>query len=217
MVCSPNALSMGIFQENRKFLNNTSQPRVMSNSSSPSGKGSPILLWAVIFLCGFLAGVGFAAYKLRPADQSVTNQEKEQTEAIRRLEAEVTVKPNNYESWLHLGHLYYDSGQAEKAIRAYTRSLALHDGDANLYTDLGVMYRAAGQPDKAIEAFDKARALDARHQECRFNKGVVLFDMNKPGEAIASWRELLAINPDARAPDGRKIADLVSALMKKKE
>ena len=192
----------------------------MSNSSSPSGKGSPILLWAVIFLCGFLAGIGFASWKLRPADESVSSQQSqtaEQTAAIRRLEADVAAKPDNYESWLHLGHLYYDSGQAEKAIQAYQRSLALHDGDANLYTDLGTMYHAVGKPDEAIAAFDKARALDARHQQCRFNKGVVLLEMNKEDEAVASWRELLAINPDARTQDGRKIADLLGELTAKKE
>ena len=151
------------------------------------------------------------------AKVAVTSQESEQAEAIRRLEAEVTAKPNDYQSWLRLGHLYYDSGQAEKAIRAYTRSLALHGGDADLYTDLGNMYRAAGQPDQAIAVYDKARALDARHEPCRFNKGVILLDMNKKDDAVASWRELLAINPDARTPDGRKVADLVSELTRKKE
>jgi len=189
----------------------------MSNSSSSAGKGSPILLWAVIFICGFVAGAGFAAYKLRPANESVSSQETEQATTLRQLEADVTAKPDNYESWLHLGHLYYDSGQAGKAIQAYERSLALHDGDANLYTDLGTMYRATGQPEKAIAAFDKACSLDARHQQCRFNKGVVLFEMNKQGEAVASWRELLAINPDAQTSDGRKVADLVSELTTKKE
>jgi hypothetical protein len=38
--------------------------------------------------------------------------------------------------------------------------------------------------------------------------------MNKTDEAAASWRELLAINPDARTPDGRKVADLVKSLKK---
>ena len=189
----------------------------MSNSSSPSGKGWPILLWAIIFLCGFIAGVGFAVYKLHPANEAISGEKSDQAAAIQRLEADVTAKPDNYESWLHLGHLYYDSGQAEKAIRAYKRSLALHDGDANLYTDLGTMYHAAGRTDEAIAAFDKARSLDTRHQQCRFNKGVVLFEMNKPDEAVASWRELLAINPDAKTPDGRKVVDLVSELTTKKE
>jgi len=189
----------------------------MPNSSSPAIKGSSILLWAFIFLGGFIAGVGFASYKLRPADESVSGQQTEQAAAISRLEAEVTARPDNYQSWLHLGHLYYDSRQAEKAIRAYTRSLALHEGDADLYTDLGNMYRAAGQPEQAIAVYDKACALDARHEPCRFNKGVTLLDMNKKNEAIASWRELLAINADARTPDGRKVADLVSALSAKKE
>ncbi|MDR0477806.1 MAG: tetratricopeptide repeat protein [Desulfobulbaceae bacterium] len=195
------------------------------NPSSSSGKSLPILLWTVIFLCGFLAGVGFAAYKLRPAvsvgseanssPNGVPNSPAvAQAEAIGRLEAEVTAKPDNYQAWLRLGHLYYDSGQAEKAIQAYNRSLALHDGDADLYTDLGTMYRLAGQPEKAIASFDKACALDARHQQCRFNKGVVLFEMNKPEEALTSWHELLTISPDARTPEGGKVADLIKEMKK---
>ena len=203
------------------------------NSSSSSGKGLPILLWAVIFLCGFVAGIGFAAYKLRPEapvngqansssnaspDSSLNSPPSgtapAQDEAIGRLEAEVTAKPNNYQSWLQLGHLYYDSGQAEKAIQAYNRSLALHDGDADLYTDLGTMYRAAGQPEKAIASYDKACARNPKHEQCHFNKGVVFLDMHKPAEAMASWRELLAINPDARTPDGRKVADVIKELEK---
>ena len=187
------------------------------NPSSSSGKSSPILLWAVIFLCGFVAGVGFAAYKLRPTEpinSEASGQATAQAEAIRHLEEEVTAKPDNYQSWLQLGHLYYDAGQAEKAIQAYQRSLALHDGDANLYTDLGTMYRAAGQREKAIASFDKACALDAKHEQCRFNKGVVLLEMNKPDEAVSSWRQLLAINPDAKTPDGRKVADLIEKLKK---
>ena len=193
--------------------------------SSPSGKGLPILLLVVIFFGGFIAGVGFAAYKLRPEApvNSQTNSlssnlengpAADQAEAMRRLEEEVTAQPDNYQSWLRLGHLYYDAGLAEKAIRAYNRSLELHKGDADLYTDLGTMYLAAGQREKAIASFDKACALDAKHQQCRFNKGVAFFEMNKLDEAVASWRELLAINPDATAPDGRKVADLIASLKK---
>ncbi|MDR3089472.1 MAG: tetratricopeptide repeat protein [Desulfobulbaceae bacterium] len=196
----------------------------MPNSTSPTGKGSPIFIWVIIFLCGFVAGVGFAVYKLRPADapseqrvEAHRQENDERTKAIQRLEAEVTAKPDNYESWLHLGHLYYDAGQAEKAIRAYTKSLSLRDGDANLYTDLGTMYRAVGQAEQALASFDKARSLDARHQQCRFNKGVVLFEMNRPDEALTVWRELTAINPDAQTPDGRKVADLINELAAKKE
>ena len=105
--------------------------------------------------------------------------------------------------------------QPDKAIEAYTRSLALHPGDANLMTDLGVMYRNTGQKDKAIESFDKARQLDPKHEPSRLNKGIVLlFDMNDPAGAIASWEELLRINPEAKMTDGTSVREFIAQLKK---
>jgi tetratricopeptide (TPR) repeat protein len=114
---------------------------------------------------------------------------------------------------VQLGHLYYDTGQAEKAISAYTTSLKYHSGDANLITDLGVMYRQVKQPEKAIEMFEKAQAMDALHQPSRFNEGIVRFyDLKDTEGAIASWEELLKINPDAKAGNGQKIREFVDQI-----
>lgn len=181
----------------------------------------PYIMFAVIFILGFVCGVGFTVYKLGagPGQQTVaanqqTNNETDQmAAAITNLEAAVTAKPDDYQSWVQLGHLYYDTGQAEKAITAYTTSLKYHPGDANLLTDLGVMYRQAKQPDKAIEMFKKAQALDATHQASRFNEGIVRFyDLKDTKGAIASWEELLTINPDATAGNGQKIKDIVDQI-----
>ena len=105
--------------------------------------------------------------------------------------------------------------QPDKAIEAYTRSLALHPGDANLLTDLGVMYRNTGQKEKAIESFDKARELDPKHEPSRLNKGIVLlFDMNDPTGAIASWEELLRLNPEAKMTDGTSVREFIEQTQK---
>lgn len=192
-------------------------PRPASKSSSP-------ILLLVVFIAGFLAGVGFAAYKMGPsakngpaATQPATGQEstqqipKETAEAIAQLEGQVTKDPKDYQSWIKLGHHYFDTDQPEKAIQAYTQSLTLHSGDANLLTDLGVMYRNTGQKEKAIESFDKARAMDPKHEPSRLNKGIVmLFDMNDPEGAIASWEELLRLNPEAKMTDGSSVREFVA-------
>jgi cytochrome c-type biogenesis protein CcmH/NrfG len=185
---------------------------------------SPIIL-IVVFICGFLAGVAFTVYKTGgmtatspPAGGEEKQISKEAAEAIEQLKQVVADRPDDYQSWIKLGHHYFDTDQPEKAIEAYTRSLALHSGDANLLTDLGVMYRNARQQDKAIESFDKARELDARHEPSRLNKGIVLlFDMNDATGAIASWEELLRINPEAKMPDGTRIQELVDQIKKELE
>lgn len=182
---------------------------------------SQLVTFFIIFVVGFLSGVAFTVYKggfpESTPSSTVVEQPQTQNKAtgqdILDKEAEVTAHPENFESWIQLGHLYYDADQPEKAIGAYTKSLELHSGDANLLTDLGVMYRRTKQPEKAIELFDKAIKMDPSHQPSRFNKGIVLmYDLNDPQKAIATWEELLAINPEAQTASGQHIHDFVDKI-----
>jgi cytochrome c-type biogenesis protein CcmH/NrfG len=146
------------------------------------------------------------------ADQGHIHDE-EVSQALINLEAEVTAHPDNYQAWIRLGHLYFDTDQPEKAIEAYNRSLELHPGSADLLTDLGVMYRRVGQAEKAVEIFDLAIEKDPSHLPSRFNKGIVLFyDLNDSQGAINSWEALLKIDPEAKAGNGRSVRDFVDSL-----
>lgn len=180
-----------------------------------------LITFIIIFVCGFLAGIAFTVYKggspgspgspptaITGGQPAAQNDETQQ--AIIHLEAEVTANPENFQSWIRLGHLYYDSNQPEKAIAAYTKSMEFHTADANLLTDLGVMYRRTKQPEKAIELFNQAIQQDPSHQPSRFNKGIVLLnDLNDATGAIASWEELLRINPQAKTANGQPIREFV--------
>jgi cytochrome c-type biogenesis protein CcmH/NrfG len=175
----------------------------------------------VIFIIGFVAGVGFTVWKGGfsssggAAPPGAVSQSNELGSAILNLEAQVTAHPEDYASWVQLGNLYYDSDQADKAIKAYTKSLELHDGSADLLTDLGTMYRRAGQPKNAVEYFDKAIAKDPNHLTARFNKGVVLYhDLNDPAGGIASWEDELRINPEAKGPNGAPLKDFIAQAKK---
>ena len=179
-----------------------------------------LIIYAVIFIAGFLSGIAFTIYK--SSDSSVvpvaSQQQKEQhdsekDQAILNLEGEATAHPDNFETWTQLGNLYFDTNQPEKAITAYTKSLDLHSGNANIYTDLGVMYRRANQPQKAIEAFNKAIALDASHLPSRYNKGIVLlYDLDDAKGAIASWESILTIDPEAKTGSGESVRDFIAQI-----
>jgi cytochrome c-type biogenesis protein CcmH/NrfG len=197
-----------------------------SQTPSQSRKGN-LVTYFVIFVFGFLSGIAFTVYKGdsggsggSPESTSSTvaegqpqPQDDKTRQAIINLEAEVTANPENFQSWIRLGHLYYDSDQPEKAISAYTKSLEFHSGDANLLTDLGVMYRRIKQPEKAIELFNMAIQKDPNHQPSRFNKGIVLmYDINDPQGAIAAWEELLSLNPQAKTANGQPIREFVDQI-----
>lgn len=190
-------------------------------------KQTLILSIVFSFVWGFLAGAWFTIHKIGnrtppPVKQVEKGSEKngipdQQAAAIANLEKEVAASPNNFQLWTQLGNLYYDTNQPDKAIKAYTRSLELHTGDANLLTDLGVMYRSAGQSKKAIEYFDRAIALDPTHQPSRLNKGIVLmYDLKEPEKAIAAWEELLRMDPGAMTASGDSVRDFVDQVKKER-
>jgi cytochrome c-type biogenesis protein CcmH/NrfG len=197
--------------------NSTTDPDKTRQNDSKNRPGQ-LITYIIIFTCGFLAGIAFTVYKGGSPGSPPTAitggqpaaQNDATLQAIINMEAEVTANPENFQSWIRLGHLYYDSNQPEKAIAAYTKSLEFHSGDANLLTDLGVMYRRTKQPEKAIELFNQSIEKDPGHQPSRFNKGIVLLhDLNDATGAIAAWEELLLINPQAKTANGQPIREFV--------
>jgi len=75
------------------------------------------------------------------------------------------------------------------------------------------MYRRNGQPQKAVELFDRAITIAPNLEQPRFNKGVVLLnDMKDREGAIKAWEELLKINPNALAPGGQPLTELIKTI-----
>lgn len=190
----------------------------MSTTNKSPQKSSLTLYVAIAFIAGFLSGAAFAIYKTGPSETTTVNSSQntvsdQHSQAISHLEAEVTANPDRFQAWTQLGNLYYDTGQYDKAVKAYEKSLELHSGTGDIWTDLGVMYRRTNRPQKAIEAFDKAMEIEPTHEISRMNKGIVLmYDLNDAQGAIASWEDLLAINPDAKSGNGDSIREFVEQL-----
>jgi len=189
-------------------------------------------LWLVAFIAlvvGFIGGVVFGVYKTgsdKPIQKSMISQPAEKDQGVSvesaaqifELEKMTKEKPDDVAAWTSLGNLYFDVGNHQKAITAYTRSLALNPNNADVMTDLGVMYRRSGQPKKAIESFDKASKIDPKHETALFNKGIVLMhDLNDLDGAIQAWEELVKRNPAATSPTGQPVKDLVERMRESKK
>jgi len=187
------------------------------------------LVASIALVVGFLGGVVFGVYKTgtdKPIQKSMASQpvakdqsvSVEQAAQIFQLEKVTKENPDDAAAWTSLGNLYFDSGNYQKAVTAYTTSLGLKPNDANVITDLGVMYRRTGQPNKAIEEFDKAAKIDPKHETALFNKGIVLMhDLNDLDGAIQAWKELLKRNPAATSPSGQPVKDLVERMNQSKK
>ncbi|RJX31151.1 MAG: tetratricopeptide repeat protein [Desulfurivibrio sp.] len=198
-----------------------------NNVNIPDGYIKKETMWFGVLVAlafGFLAGIVFSVYKSGPPPAPVSQQAVQQqgqppavdpqiTQAILALEKEVIAHPDNTQAWIELGNYYFDSDNPGKAIEAYNKSLALKPDNADVLTDLGVMYRRNGSFTEAIAAFDRAIALDQNHATARFNRGVVQFyDLKDRDGAIKTWEELVKLHPDAKAPNGQLVSEIITSI-----
>ena len=175
------------------------------------------LAMAAALIIGFLGGVIFYAYYSPSGGGTLqtSEQQKAAAEAIVSLEKATHDKPGDGQTWLELGHAYFDSGQAKQAITAYTKALELLPGNLDVMTDLGVMYHEDNQHQKALDLFDQVLKTDPKHEQARFNKGVVLLTgFNDRKGALTEWKTLVQYHPMAATPSGTMVSDLIAQLEK---
>jgi cytochrome c-type biogenesis protein CcmH/NrfG len=176
-----------------------------------------ILMVFIAVTIGFVGGIVFGVYKsgtIAPQGSGmppIANNAPDNTAEIETLKQRTLSNPNDVDSWIQIGHLYFDSNQVKDAINAYETALKIKPNNPDVLTDLGVMYRRAKNPKEAIAKFDQAISIDPTHQVSRFNKGVVLMhDLNDAKGAVDAWQQLIELNPDAKAPNGQLVKDLLS-------
>ncbi len=180
-----------------------------------------LLLTLIALTIGFVGGVVFGVYKSGPAMPSFgqmpsgANAFAEHAAEIESLKKVTAEHPDDVESWIELGHLYFDTNQLQKAISTYEQALKINPDNADVLTDLGVMYRRAGNPKEAVAKFDQAIAVSPSHEISRFNKGIVLMhDLEDAPGAVEAWRELIKVNPQAKAPNGQLVKDFIAQFEK---
>ena len=112
------------------------------------------------------------------------------------LEA-VSQNPDDYDSLVKLGNVYYDGQQFQSAIQYYERALATHPENVDVRTDMGTAYWYTGNADKAIAAMETSLRYRPGHPQTLFNLGWVRWQgKSDPQGAVAAWEQLLKANPD---------------------
>ncbi len=117
--------------------------------------------------------------------------------------------PNDLESIVGLGNVYYDSRQYPQAIHYYQQALQLQPENADVITDLGTAYWYTGDADKAITQFKKSLKIRPNHAGTLFNMGIVEWQGKMdPSAAVTAWEQLLKTNPDY--PQKQQIEDFIA-------
>lgn len=196
------------------------------NTSNPWSSQQAYLLATVCLLLGTAGGWLFrgsqsplnaaSATASAPAMNSIadTQPTPEQMKKMADTQAAPLVEklkasPNDPDLLAKIGNLYYDVQSYPTAIDYYQRSLELQPANAGVRTDLATAYWYVGNPDTAIKEFHKALSYEPNKANTLFNLGVVQWQGKMDIKAaVASWKKLLATNPNYEGKD--KVLQLIA-------
>ena len=109
----------------------------------------------------------------------------------------VNKNPNDYDSLVKLGNLFYDGQQFPNAIGYYERALVIHPENPDVRTDMGTAYWYMGNADKAVAAMEGSLKYRPGHPQTLFNLGWVRWQGKADAKgAVEAWQQLLKANPD---------------------
>ncbi len=174
-----------------------------------------LVLIVVAFVAGIVVGVITAVLYEEKSHPALTAMQQPSPAAVPPAISPVDIQkqiapllsilkddPQNLKALIELGNAYFDSGQVDKSIEAYSKALEINPKNADVRTDLGIMYRRKRNFDRAIEEFKKAAEDDPKHVNSRYNLGIVyLHDKGDLKAAIKAWEDYLKVEPTGPRAD----------------
>ena len=194
-------------------MSETKNSKSQSTTSIAWTSAQAYLLAAFCLLLGVALGYLFrgsaspsasaaAASTAQPGSAAQSQQQAAEAQAAVEqsaaplLEA-VNKNPNDYDSLVKLGNVFYDGQQFANAIQYYERALAIQPENVDVRTDMGTAYWYSGNADKALSELQTSLKYKPGHPQTLFNLGWVRWQGKAdPKGAIEAWQQLLKSNPD---------------------
>lgn len=159
------------------------------------------MLRALLFAAAFAlvpAGAGAADGDLDPQVQSHLDSLPDDATRAEYLEGLVADGKADYAVHFHLGNLYFDQEQLQKAADALERSVELDPGFLKGIVNLGSTYDELGLLDKALTTYEKALAIDPNEEKTLCNIGGVHFKKRRVDLALDAFLRALEANPQSQ-------------------
>lgn len=136
--------------------------------------------------------------------------------AIEAHEALVAADPELTESWLTLGDLYAENGNAEKSEQAYSRVIDLDPSNAHqIFFNIGALMmnkadRSETETQSAISAFRKAVEIKPDYAQAYQQLAFAQLAVNDRDGARGSLESYVQLAPDA--PDAAQMQQIITTL-----
>jgi cytochrome c-type biogenesis protein CcmH/NrfG len=136
-----------------------------------------------------------------PAAASTSGQAAPAFDEARAAELKTRAdrNPNDAETRVQLGNLYFDAERYDEATRWYEQAIKADPKNVNASTDLGIAYYYSNQPDRALAQFDRSLAIDPKHAKTLLNIGIVrAFGKQDLDGAEKAWQRVVEIAPNTQ-------------------
>ena len=100
----------------------------------------------------------------------------------------------------NLGVGYFDLGQYDKAVDAYTAAIAGAPDMVAAYVNRARAYERLSAPNRAEEDYSKAIELDAKAADAWLGRGVLMLRHGRTDQAIDDFTAAIRAEPDWSAP-----------------
>ncbi len=115
----------------------------------------------------------------------------------RPLKTFLQAHPNDFDTLVKLGNLYFDHQQWGPAIDFYSRALALRPDVVEVRTDRGTAYFYSQQFEQAKADYEGSLKVKPTHPQTLFNYGLLQINgFRNPARAIDLWQKLLRAHPN---------------------
>lgn len=121
-------------------------------------------------------------------------------EAAEQLDAAAKLAPDNDEIWVNLGLCLKKTGDNEKAVQCFTKTIAINPDTRTAWVRRGEIRMYAGQYQEAIPDFNEAIRRWPDFYKSYYYLGGCLYRIGKKTEARQAFEKAVELNPKIR-PD----------------
>jgi tetratricopeptide (TPR) repeat protein len=144
------------------------------------------------------AGARAKSGDLDPQVQSHLDGLPDDTTRAEYLEGLIAKGNDDYAMHFHLGNLYFDLNQLQKAADELEKSVQMKPDFLEGIVNLGSTYDEMGLLDKALDTYQKALAIDPNEEKTLCNIGGVHFKKRRVDLALDAFEKALAANPKSQ-------------------
>jgi len=122
-------------------------------------------------------------------EKAVFMEQIDEAAAVRAYQAIIAEDPSHIDARVNLGRLLHESGDYERAERAYREALDVCGDDAVLYFNLAVLLEERARVRESMQAYEAALRVDAGMADAHYNLALLYKRIGRARDALRHMGE----------------------------